>query len=191
MLIAFNKPYGVLSQFNANPGDEGQRTLEEFDFPPRALPLGRLDMDSEGLLLFTDEKALENRLLHPKYQHRRRYLALVEGVPTEEAMTELRGGKLVIKGHRCLPCRAKVLKQNPGIPERNPPVRVRKSIVDTWLRLELREGKNRQVRRMTAAVGLPCLRLLREGIGAFPLGDLPVGTWRELNDDERASVFSR
>lgn len=191
MLIAFNKPYGVLSQFNANPGDEGQRTLKEFNFPPKVLPLGRLDMDSEGLLLFTDEKALENKLLHPRFQHRRRYLTLVEGVPDEAAMNELRGGKLVIKGHRCLPCRAKILKQAPNIPDRDPPVRVRKQIIDTWLRLELREGKNRQVRRMTAAVGHPTLRLLREGIGALPLGDLAVGTWRELNQEERDAVFAR
>ena len=191
MLIAFNKPYGVLSQFNSNPGDIGQRTLKEFDFPPKVLPLGRLDMDSEGLLLFTDEKALENKLLHPRSQHRRRYLTLVEGVPDEAAMSELRSGKLVIKGHRCLPCRAKSLKQAPDIPDRDPPVRVRKQIIDTWLRLELREGKNRQVRRMTAAVGYPTLRLLREGIGALPLGDLPVGMWRELSQEERDAVFAR
>lgn len=191
MLIAFNKPYGVLSQFNSNPGDIGQRTLKEFGFPPKVLPLGRLDMDSEGLLLFTDEKALENKLLHPRFQHRRRYLTLVEGVPDEAAMSELRSGKLVIKGHRCLPCRAKILKQAPDIPDRDPPVRVRKQIIDTWLRLELREGKNRQVRRMTAAVGYPTLRLLREGIGALPLGDLSVGMWRELSQEERDAVFAR
>ncbi|MDB4754163.1 pseudouridine synthase [Akkermansiaceae bacterium] len=191
MLIAFNKPYGVLSQFNSNPGDIGQRTLKEFDFPPKVLPLGRLDMDSEGLLLFTDEKALENKLLHPRFQHRRRYLTLVEGVPDEAAMSELRSGKLLIKGHRCLPCRAKILKQAPDIPDRDPPVRVRKQIIDTWLRLELREGKNRQVRRMTAAIGYPTLRLLREGIGALPLGGLPVGTWRELSQEERDAVFAR
>lgn len=191
MLIAFNKPYGVLSQFNSNPGDIGQRTLKEFDFPPKVLPLGRLDMDSEGLLLFTDEKALENKLLHPRFQHRRRYLTLVEGVPDEAAISELRSGKLVIKGHRCLPCRAKILKQAPDIPDRDPPVRVRKQIIDTWLRLELREGKNRQVRRMTAAIGYPTLRLLREGIGALPLGGLPVGTWRELSQEERDAVFAR
>jgi 23S rRNA pseudouridine2457 synthase len=165
--------------------------LKEFDFPPKVLPLGRLDMDSEGLLLFTDEKALENKLLHPRFQHRRRYLTLVEGVPDEAAMSELRSGKLVIKGHRCLPCRAKILKQAPDIPDRDPPVRVRKQIIDTWLRLELREGKNRQVRRMTAAVGYPTLRLLREGIGALPLGNLPVGTWRELSQEERDAVFAR
>lgn len=191
MLIAFNKPFGVLSQFNSNPGDEGQRTLKEFGFPPKCLPLGRLDMDSEGLLLFTDEKSLEDRLLNPRYQHRRRYLVLVEGVPDEAALTKLRSGTIVIKGHTCRPCRAKSLKQAPPLPDRDPPVRVRQKIIDTWIRLELREGKNRQVRRMTAAVGLPCLRLLREGIGAFPLGNLPVGQWKELNDEERTSVFAR
>jgi len=191
MLLAFHKPYGVLSQFNPNPGEEGQRTLSAFDFPPRCFPLGRLDMDSEGLLLFTDEKPLENRLLNPKFKHRRRYLVLVEGQPDEAALNELRRGTLVIKGHRCLPCRAKALKQAPPLPERDPPVRVRKSIIDTWLRLELREGKNRQVRRMTAAVGHPTLRLLREGIGAFPLGDLAPGQWRELTPEERQAVFGR
>ena len=191
MLIAFNKPYGVLSQFNSNPGDEGQRTLKEFDFPPGCLPLGRLDMDSEGLLLFTDEKTLEDRLLNPRFKHRRRYLVLVEGEPTTASLEKLRSGSIVIKGHTCLPCRAKLLKKTPPIPDRDPPVRYRKSIVDTWLRLELREGKNRQVRRMTAAVGHPTLRLLREGIGAFPLGRLPVGKWSKLTEQERAAVFVR
>ncbi|MGC6427103.1 MAG: pseudouridine synthase [Akkermansiaceae bacterium] len=191
MLLAFNKPYGVLSQFNINPGEEEQRTLAEFQFPRECLPLGRLDMDSEGLLLFTDEKDLEHKLLNPKFQHRRRYLALVEGEPDEAALEKLRSGTIVIKGHRCLPCRAKLLKSVPEFPDRDPPVRFRKNIVDRWIRLELREGKNRQVRRMTAAAGHPCLRLIREGIGALPLGNLPVGEWRELGDDERSAVFAR
>lgn len=191
MLLAFHKPYGVLSQFNANPGEEDQRTLSEFSFPCGCLPVGRLDMDSEGLLLLTDEKALENRLLNPRFKHRRRYLVLVEGQPDEAALESLRSGTLVIKGHRCLPCRAKALKQAPPLPPRDPPVRVRQKIIDTWLRLELREGKNRQVRRMTAAVGHPTLRLLREGIGAFPLGDLVPGEWRELSSPERDAVFAR
>lgn len=191
VLLAFHKPYGVLSQFNVNPNEEGQRTLAEFNFPPRCLPLGRLDMDSEGLLLLTDEKPLENRLLNPLFKHRRRYLVLVEGQPDPEALEILRSGTLVIKGHRCLPCRAKALKKAPDLPERDPPVRVRQSIIDTWLRLELREGKNRQVRRMTAAVGHPTLRLLREGIGALPLGQLSPGEWWELSPEERQAVFAR
>ena len=191
MLLAFHKPYGVLSQFNQNPGEEKQRTLGEFDFPAGCLPLGRLDLDSEGLLLFTDEKALEDRLLHPRHKHRRRYLVLVEGVPTTAGLDQLRQGRLIIKGHRCLPCRARLLKQAPTIPDRDPPVRYRKNIIDTWMRLELREGKNRQVRRMTAAIGHPTLRLIREGIGALPLGDLAPGTWRELTTEERTAVFAR
>ncbi|MGE9267527.1 MAG: pseudouridine synthase [Verrucomicrobiales bacterium] len=190
MLLAFHKPYLVLSQFNPNPGESAQRTLAEFDFPPGVLPLGRLDYDSEGLLLLTDEKELEHRLLHPKFKHRRRYLALVEGQPGSAALDKLRSGTLVIKNHRCLPCRAKVLKSPPELPERHPPVRTRQSIIDTWLRLELREGKNRQVRRMTAAIGHPTLRLFRSGIGTLPLGDLPPGTWRELSPSDRQRVFA-
>ncbi|MEJ6635459.1 MAG: pseudouridine synthase, partial [Akkermansiaceae bacterium] len=100
-------------------------------------------------------------------------------------------GTLEIQHYRCLPCRAKLLKQAPDFPDRDPPVRVRQKIIDSWIRLELREGKNRQVRRMTAAAGYPTLRLIREGIGAFPLGDLPLGTWKELNEDEREAVFAR
>lgn len=191
MLIAFHKPYGVLSQFNLNPTEPHQRTLGEFSFPPKVLPIGRLDLDSEGLLLLTDEKPLEDRLLNPKYRHRRRYLALVEGLPLPTSLEKLRQGGLVIKGHPCLPCRIKSLKSPPPLPERDPPVRFRKNIIDTWLRLELREGKNRQVRRMLAAIGHPCLRLFREGIGAFPLGDLPPGHWRPLTSQERSDVFAR
>lgn len=191
MLIAFHKPYLVLSQFNPNPGEEDQRTLREFGFPDKVVPLGRLDYDSEGLLLLTDEKELEHRLLHPKFKHRRRYLVLVEGIPEEAALEKLRSGTLTIKGHHCLPCRAKVLKGDPPLGERDPPVRYRKNITDTWLRLELREGKNRQVRRMVAAVGHPCLRLFREGIGNLPLPELIPGQWRELDPTERQMVFAR
>jgi len=187
VLVAFHKPYGILSQFNPNPGEQSQGTLKEFDLPKTVVPLGRLDMDSEGLLLLTDEK-----LLHPRFQHRRRYLVLVEGEPEASDLDPMRQGGLLIKGHKCLPCRAKTLKQAPDfVEERDPPVRVRKQIIDTWLRLELREGKNRQVRRMTAAVGFPTLRLIREGIGALPLGSLQRGQWKELTEEDRAAVFAR
>lgn len=189
MLIAFHKPYRVLSQFNTNPDENNQRTLQGFDFPKNVIPLGRLDYDSEGLLLLSDEKELEHRLLHPKFQHRRRYLALVEGAPDQAALAELCAGTLEIKGHRCLPCQAEVLKKSP-LPERNPPVRFLKNADDTWLRLELREGKNRQVRRMVAAIGHPCLRLFRETIGNFSIADLPAGQWRELTEAERLRVFA-
>lgn len=192
MLVAFHKPFGILSQFNPNPNEPEQGTLKAFDLPRQVLPLGRLDMDSEGLLLFTDEKELEHRLLHPKFQHRRRYLVLVEGTPEPTHLDHLRSGTIIIKGHRCLPCRAKLLQEKPAwVGPRTPPVRVRQSITDSWLRLELREGKNRQVRRMTAAAGFPTLRLLREGIGNFPIGDLQPGQWKELNPEERAAIFAR
>ena len=192
MLVALHKPYGVLSQFNPNPGEGEQRTLRELGLPPKVVPLGRLDMDSEGLLLLTDDRKLEHQLLHPKFKHRRRYLVLVEGVPGAGDLDRLRQGGLEIKGHRCLPCRARVLKAKPDwVEERDPPVRVRQNIIDTWLRLELREGKNRQLRRMTAAVGFPTLRLLREGIGALPLGDLPRGEWRILTPEEEQAVVAR
>jgi len=191
MLVAFNKPYGILSQFNPNPGEPEQGTLKNFDLPGKVVPLGRLDMDSEGLLLFTDEKSLEHKLLHPRFQHRRRYLVLVEGEPVASDLDQLRSGGIIIKGHRCMPCRARAIKQQPDfVWERDPPVRVRQKIIDTWLRLELREGKNRQVRRMTAAIGFPTLRLIREGIGTFPLGDLQPGEWKELDEDERNAVFA-
>ena len=192
MLVALHKPYGVLSQFNPNPGEGEQRTLRELGLPPKVVPLGRLDMDSEGLLLLTDDRKLEHQLLHPKFKHRRRYLVLVEGVPGAGDLDRLRQGGLEIKGHRCLPCRAGALKAKPDwVEERDPPVRVRQNIIDTWLRLELREGKNRQLRRMTAAVGFPTLRLLREGIGALPLGDLPRGEWRILTPEEEQAVVAR
>ncbi len=192
MLVALNKPYGVLSQFNPNPNEPEQATLREFDLPHSVVPLGRLDMDSEGLLLLTDEKSLEHKLLHPKFRHRRRYLVLVEGEPQTTDLDRIRQGGLIIKGHRCLPCRARTLKKMPDyVWERNPPVRVRQKIIDTWLRLELREGKNRQVRRMTAAISFPTLRLIREGIGSFPLGNLAPGQWKELTEEERAAVFAK
>lgn len=107
MLVAFNKPFGILSQFNPNPDEPEQETLKGFGLPKSVVPLGRLDMDSEGLLLFTDEKALEHKLLHPRFQHRRRYLVLVEGEPEPSDLEPMRQGGLIIKGHKCLPCRAR------------------------------------------------------------------------------------
>ncbi len=189
MLIAFHKPYGILSQFNRNPDEPEQRTLAEFDLPKEVFPLGRLDMDSEGLLLLTDENDIVHRLLHPKFRHRRRYLAQVEGIPDEAALEELRRGGVEIRGYRTLPCRAKLLKGEPDLPPRDPPIRERADIPASWLSLEIREGKNRQVRRMTAAIGYPTLRLVRIGIGRFPLDELAPGKWRELTDAERKLVF--
>lgn len=186
MLIAFHKPYGVLSQFTPeNPGD---RTLAEFKFPPHVYPIGRLDADSEGLLLLSDEPGLNHRLLHPRHAHEREYWVQVERIPAPDALARLQRG-VIIQGRQTLPCTARLLDPQPNIPPRNPPIRFRKNVPDCWIAMELVEGKNRQVRRMTAAVGHPTLRLLRVRIGAFHLADLPAGTWKELSAAERHQVL--
>ena len=187
MLIAFNKPYGVLSQFQ--PDDTDRRSLAEFGFPPRVYPIGRLDADSEGLLLLSDEPDLNARLLHPRHEHAREYWVEVERVPRARALRDLERG-VVIQGRRTLPCRARILEPAPAIAPRVPPIRVRTSVPTCWIAIELVEGKNRQVRRMTAAVGHPTLRLLRVRIGAFEIGDLAPGEWRELSAADRARVLS-
>lgn len=188
MLFAFNKPYGVLSQFS--PDGSANRPLSEFGFPPEVYPLGRLDADSEGLLLLSDEGALNAKLLQPRHRHRRTYWVQAERVPTSEALAQLQKG-VVIRGEKTLPCRARILDPQPEVPERVPPVRFRKNVPTCWITLELTEGKNRQVRKMTAAVGFPTLRLIRVQIGEYTLGDLPSGTWKELTAEERAQVFSK
>jgi 23S rRNA pseudouridine2457 synthase len=179
----------VLSQFTPEPGSRW-RTLAEFGFPKNAYALGRLDADSEGLLLLSDEPGLNSRLLDPANAHRREYWAQVERVPSAEALSRLAHGGIALDGHRSLPCRARRLDPAPAIAPRNPPIRFRKNVPDCWLALELTEGKNRQVRRMTAAIGHPTLRLLRVRVGDLPLGDLAPGRWRTLTDAERAQVFA-
>ena len=186
MLIAFNKPCGVLSRFT--PDGSAHRTLAAFAFPPGVYPIGRLDADSEGLLLLSDEAAWNARLLDPTRGHRRVYWVQVERVPTETVLRRLEPG-VVIQNQRTLPCRAWLLNPPPSPPPRVPPVRFRKSVPDAWIALELTEGKNRQVRRMTAAIGHPTLRLIRVAIGAFVLGDLPEAQWRILTPQERQQVF--
>lgn len=189
MLLALNKPYGVLSQFTPEPGSRW-RTLADFGMPPRVYPIGRLDADSEGLLLLTDEAELNQRLLHPRHGHRREYWVQVERIPTDNALVQLTAG-LNIGDHKTLPCRATRLDPAPDIPPRDPPIRVRKTVPDCWLAMELTEGKNRQVRRMTAAIGHPTLRLMRVRIGELTLTDLSLapGKWRELTATERACVL--
>ena len=186
MLIAFHKPYGVLSQFT--PDGSNNRTLTEFGFPKNVYAIGRLDADSEGLLLLSDEPELNERLLHPKRAHRRTYWVQVERLPSGDALKQLARG-VMIQGHKTLPARAWLLDPQPKIPPRDPPIRFRKNVPDCWIALELIEGKNRQVRRMTAAIGHPTLRLIRVKIGAFELGRLAAGEWRELSRAERDLVL--
>jgi 23S rRNA pseudouridine2457 synthase len=185
MLLALNKPYGVLSQFT--PDHPGQRTLSEFQLPPGVYPLGRLDRDSEGLLLLSDEPGLNTKLLDPKNAHPRTYWAQVEGEITEPALQQLRTG-VVIEGRKTLPARAQSI--HPDIPPRNPPIRFRQNIPTSWIELTLHEGRNRQVRKMTAAVGFPTLRLLRVAIGQFHLpSDLAPGHWRKLTESDRSKIL--
>lgn len=189
MLIALHKPYGVLSQFTPEPASRW-RTLAEFGLPHDVYPLGRLDADSEGLLLLSDEPGLNAALLDPQHAHRREYWVQVEGIPATTALARLARGGLSVGDHRTRPCRVRLLDTAPDFPPRVPPVRVRRTVPDCWLALELVEGKNRQVRRMTAAVGHPTLRLIRVRIGGFHLGDLAPGKWRRLTAAERANVFA-
>jgi 23S rRNA pseudouridine2457 synthase len=187
VLIAFNKPYGVLSQFT--PEGSAQRTLAAFNFPRGVYPIGRLDLDSEGLLLLSDEPALNERLLHPRHGHRRLYWAQVEGMPEAAALTALARGP-VVQGRKTLACRAWLIDPQPEVPPREPPIRYRKTVPTAWIALELTEGKNRQVRRMTAAIGHPTLRLIRVQIGRYTLpASLPPGVWKELTAEEREIVL--
>jgi 23S rRNA pseudouridine2457 synthase len=189
VLICFHKPYGILSQFTPEPGSKW-RTLAEFGFPKNVYPIGRLDADSEGLLLLSDEPEWNARLLHPSRAHVREYWAQVEHIPAPQAIRSLEAG-VIIGGRRTLPCRASILDPQPEVAPRVPPIRVRKTVPDCWVSLELVEGKYHQVRRMTAAVGHPTLRLIRVRIGELRLEEVEgvqPGTWRELGDAGRAAV---
>lgn len=173
------KPYGMLSQFSRE--HEGQSVLADlhYDFPGDVYPVGRLDADSEGLLLLTNDKTLNARLLHPRYQHVRTYWVQVEGIPEEKDLLPMRQGmELRIDGKffRTRPALVDLLPVPPDLPERYPPVRYRKTVPDTWLSVTLTEGKNRQVRRMCAAAGYPVLRLVRVQIGSVIWGTAPIGS---------------
>jgi 23S rRNA pseudouridine2457 synthase len=186
MILAFHKPFGVLSQFT--PDGSPNRTLAEFGFPKGVYPIGRLDADSEGLLLLSDEAGLNNRLLDPEHGHSRRYWAQVERIPSPESLSQLAAG-VAIQDYKTRPCNVTLLSPQPDIPPRDPPIRARKNVPDCWIELQLTEGKNRQVRRMTAAIGHPTLRLMRVRIGSLDLGELPSGQWRELDPGERKLLF--
>ena len=177
-LIAFNKPYGVLSQFTDAKSPSPRPTLSAFITVPGIYPAGRLDRDSEGLLLLTGDGALQARIAHPRFKAPKRYLVQIEGEPDEAALARLREG-VVLNDGRTLPAEAERIAE-PALWPRDPPVRFRKSVSDCWIALTLREGRNRQVRRMTAAVGHPALRLVRWAIGEWTLEGLPPGEWRDV-----------
>jgi len=174
-LIRFNKPFGVLSQFTDQAGDGARATLSDFITMPGVYPAGRLDRDSEGLLLLTDDGALQARIANPRFKLPKTYLVQVEGIPDTAALDRLRKGTL-LKDGPTRPAQADLIDP-PELWPRDPPVRFRKSVADCWLRLTITEGRNRQVRRMTAAVGHPTLRLVRWSIGEWSLDDLPQGAW--------------
>ena len=178
MLIAFNKPFNVLCQFTDR-SDPPRRTLAGFGLPPRVYAAGRLDYDSEGLLLLTDDGALANRLTDPRHKQPKTYWVQVEGTPTDEQLDALRRG-VVLNDGPTRPAQLEALDPAPVLGPRDPPVRFRKTVPDAWLSMTITEGRNRQVRRMTAAVGLPTLRLVRMAMGDARLGDLAPGEWRPL-----------
>jgi 23S rRNA pseudouridine2457 synthase len=184
--LLFYKPYGVLAQFTPEPGS-AHRTLKDFIDVPKVYAAGRLDGDSEGLLLLTTDGELQHLLTDPRYAHPRTYWAQVEGTPQAEAIEQLRRG-VQLKDGVTRPAEVRVLDSEPELPPRDPPIRVRKSIPTAWLELTLTEGRNRQVRRMTAAVGLPTLRLVRVSIGKLGLKGLAPGEWRELTASEVGHV---
>jgi 23S rRNA pseudouridine2457 synthase len=179
MLVAFNKPYGVLCQFTDRTVPP-RPTLAGFDLPPDVYPAGRLDHDSEGLLLLTDDGGLAHRLTDPRHRTHKTYWVQVEGSPQPVQLDALRHG-VVLNDGPTLPARARLLDSPASVWPRDPPVRFRKTVPDAWLELQISEGRNRQVRRMTAAVGLPTLRLIRVAIGAHGVDGLAPGQWRRVD----------
>ena len=191
--ILFNKPYGVLCQFTDNNSKNKRPVLKDYISIPGVYPVGRLDLDSEGLLLLTNNGQLQERLLNPKFAHPRTYYVQVERIPDEAALNKLRNG-ITIKNYRTKKAKVFLLDREPNLPPRNPPIRDRKSVPTCWLKMTLTEGKNRQVRRMTAAVGFPTLRLVRIAIGndsqQINIADLKPGQWRELTTKETKSLLT-
>ena len=185
--ILFYKPYGVLSQFSQ---EAGHPALKEFGpFPATVYPVGRLDVDSEGLLLLTDDNLLKHRLSDPRFAHKRTYLVQVEGIPTEDSIQRLRVG-IIIEGKKTRPADLELLHEDPRLAPRSVPIRHRESIPTSWLKITLREGRNRQVRKMTAAVGYPTLRLVRIAIGDLGLAGLLPGAWRSLSQAETSALIA-
>jgi 23S rRNA pseudouridine2457 synthase len=178
--LAFNKPYGILSQFTS---DKIEETLTPFNLPKEVYACGRLDKDSEGLLLLTNDGAFIERLLNPKNDKIKTYWVQIEKIPSSLALKNLEAG-VMIGDYYTKPCEVKILNPSPSIPERSPPIRTRLTVPTCWIEIKLTEGKNRQVRRMTAAIGHPTLRLIRIKIGNLELEDLAVGSYREISKSQ-------
>ena len=174
--ILFNKPYQVLSQFSAS---DDKKTLANFIDIPEVYPAGRLDFDSEGLLILTNNGRLQHRIAHPDQKLAKTYAVQVEGVPTETQLKELQNG-VRLKDGLTKPAKVKIMENQNPFPERVPPIRFRKNVTETWIQISIAEGRNRQVRRMTAAVGLPTLRLIRTSVGHFQLDQLQPGEFKEV-----------
>ncbi|MDH3949162.1 MAG: pseudouridine synthase [Gammaproteobacteria bacterium] len=179
-IILFNKPYDVLCQFTDN---EGRPTLADYISEPGYYAAGRLDRDSEGLLVLTNDGALQHQLSDPRYKLEKTYWVQIEGIATERELKQLREG-VMIQGKMTLPAKVRVIDPPEGLWPRNPPIRFRKNVADSWLELIITEGRNRQVRRMTAAVGHPTLRLIRYAIGKWALNTLKPGDWIKINADD-------
>ncbi|AFY41981.1 rRNA large subunit pseudouridine synthase E [Nostoc sp. PCC 7107] len=179
--LIFHKPYGVLCQFTQETPNHS--TLKDYIDVPDVYAVGRLDWDSEGLLLLTNDGKLQHRLSDPRFGHQRSYWVQVERIPDADAITKLQTG-VEIKDYRTRPAKVRLLPEDPPVGERHPPIRFRKNVPTAWLEMALTEGKNRQVRRMTAAVGFPTLRLIRVSIAHLNLDGLQLGQWRELSVSE-------
>lgn len=185
------KPFGYLSQFTKE-APHHQTLADLYNFPKGVYPVGRLDKDSEGLLILSDDKRLNNSLLNPKFKHSRTYLAQVDGAITPKAIQNLAKGvdiKVNKKVHATLPAKAKIIEPAPTLPERNPPIRFRKNVPTSWVELTLIEGKNRQVRKMCASVGFPVLRLVRSKIENLHIDGMLIGDVVEMNEQEIFSLL--
>jgi 23S rRNA pseudouridine2457 synthase len=188
--FAVYKPFGVLCQFTAPPGKTSLK--DHFEVPPDVYPVGRLDEDSEGLLLLSNDASFQHRMASPQFKQPKEYWVQVEGIITEEAVGRLKMGVTInVKGssYRTLPCSCTIMDARPQLPERVPPIRVRKQIPDSWIAITLTEGKNRQVRRMTAAVGFPTLRLVRYRTGSIDLRGMLPGDQREISAKEAEDLL--